>query len=187
VCAPGDGWKYHPKYVEQFSDINKLCNVASCWIYIGIYLRCMDPKTSDLLIILANGRWDLTRRLKGQFEENELTSSFVSLYIRAIVWMTIKKGVAKLLLEISQLMYARNNVQMSTLTLNRIPRQRSKITTGTASSQDRYSITSPNNWIQWTHIQGEHKNTPWFQVVIKSILIEIFFYILYNKLIKYKY
>jgi len=38
VCAPDDGWKYHPKHVEQFSDINKLCNVASCWIFIGILL-----------------------------------------------------------------------------------------------------------------------------------------------------
>ena len=38
-----DGWKYHPKHVEQFPDINKLCNVASCWICIGIYLRCTDP------------------------------------------------------------------------------------------------------------------------------------------------
>jgi hypothetical protein len=40
VCAPDDGWKYHPKYVEQFPDINKLFIVASCWIYeyIGILL-----------------------------------------------------------------------------------------------------------------------------------------------------
>jgi hypothetical protein len=38
VCAPDDGWKYHPKHVEQFPDISKLCNVTSCWIYIGIYL-----------------------------------------------------------------------------------------------------------------------------------------------------
>jgi hypothetical protein len=38
VCAPGDGWKYHPKHVEQFLHINKLCNVASCWIYVGILL-----------------------------------------------------------------------------------------------------------------------------------------------------
>ena len=45
VCAPDDGWRYHPKHVEQFPDINKLCNVASCWIYIGIYLRCTDPWT----------------------------------------------------------------------------------------------------------------------------------------------
>jgi hypothetical protein len=28
VCAHDDGWKYHPKYVEQFPDINKLCNVC---------------------------------------------------------------------------------------------------------------------------------------------------------------
>jgi hypothetical protein len=38
VCAPDDGWKYHPKQVEQFPDTNKLCNVASCWICIGILL-----------------------------------------------------------------------------------------------------------------------------------------------------
>jgi hypothetical protein len=40
VCAPDDGWKYHPKHVEQFPDINKLCDVATCWIYgyIGILL-----------------------------------------------------------------------------------------------------------------------------------------------------
>jgi hypothetical protein len=38
VCAPDDEWKYHPKHVEQFPDINKLCNVVSCWIYIGIQL-----------------------------------------------------------------------------------------------------------------------------------------------------
>jgi hypothetical protein len=45
VCAPDDGWKYYPKHVEQYPDINKLCNVASCWIYtcIGIYIRCTDP------------------------------------------------------------------------------------------------------------------------------------------------
>jgi hypothetical protein len=38
VCAPDDGWKYHQKHVEQFPDKNKLCNVASGWIYIGILL-----------------------------------------------------------------------------------------------------------------------------------------------------
>jgi hypothetical protein len=39
VCAPDDGWKNHPKHAEQFPDINKLFNVASCCIYIGILLR----------------------------------------------------------------------------------------------------------------------------------------------------
>jgi hypothetical protein len=36
VYAPDDGWKYHPKHVMQFPDINKLCNVVSCWIYVYI-------------------------------------------------------------------------------------------------------------------------------------------------------
>jgi hypothetical protein len=65
VCAPDDGWKYHPKHVEQFPDINKLFNFVSCWIYIGMYLRCTDSWTLNLLIILANSRWDLIQRLKG--------------------------------------------------------------------------------------------------------------------------
>jgi hypothetical protein len=68
VCAPDDGWNYYPKHVEQFPEINKLRNVASCWIYtrIGIcYLRCTDPWTLNFLIMPANCRWVLTRRLKG--------------------------------------------------------------------------------------------------------------------------
>jgi len=43
VCAPDDGSRYYPKHVEQFPDINKVCKVASCWIYIGTYLRRTDP------------------------------------------------------------------------------------------------------------------------------------------------
>ena len=27
--------KYHPKHVEQLTDLNKLCSVASCWIIIA--------------------------------------------------------------------------------------------------------------------------------------------------------
>jgi hypothetical protein len=38
VCAPDDGWRYHPKHVEQFHDINKLCSVASRWKYILEYI-----------------------------------------------------------------------------------------------------------------------------------------------------
>jgi hypothetical protein len=33
VCALDDLWKYRPKHLEQFPDINKLCNFASCWMY----------------------------------------------------------------------------------------------------------------------------------------------------------
>ena len=43
LCAPDDGWRYHPKHVEQFPDINKLCNVAFCWTVIGTYFRRTDP------------------------------------------------------------------------------------------------------------------------------------------------
>jgi hypothetical protein len=32
------GCTSNPKHVEQFPDINKVCNVASCWIYTGILL-----------------------------------------------------------------------------------------------------------------------------------------------------
>ena len=35
--APDDGRRYHPKHVEQFTDINKLYIVASCWIIIDTY------------------------------------------------------------------------------------------------------------------------------------------------------
>jgi hypothetical protein len=41
VCSPDDGRKYHAKHVEKFPDINKLCNVASCWTYIGILLGAL--------------------------------------------------------------------------------------------------------------------------------------------------
>ena len=43
LCATDDGWRYHPKYLEPFPEINKRCNVASCWTYIRIYLRYTDP------------------------------------------------------------------------------------------------------------------------------------------------
>ena len=35
--ASGDGWRYHPKHVERFTDINKPYIVASCWTIIGKY------------------------------------------------------------------------------------------------------------------------------------------------------
>ena len=52
VCAPDDGWRYHPKHVEQFPDINKLCNTAFCWVCMGIYLRGTDPWTSNWLVFV---------------------------------------------------------------------------------------------------------------------------------------
>jgi hypothetical protein len=35
LAAADDGWRYHPKHIEQFTDINKLCIFASCWTIIN--------------------------------------------------------------------------------------------------------------------------------------------------------
>ena len=35
-CVPDNGWRYHPKHVEQFTDTNKVCKVAPGCIFIGI-------------------------------------------------------------------------------------------------------------------------------------------------------
>jgi len=37
-----------PETCRAVSRHNKLCKFASCWIYIGMYLRCTDPWTSNL-------------------------------------------------------------------------------------------------------------------------------------------
>ena len=42
--TPDDGWRNHLKHVEHFTEINKLCNVASCWLYLKIgtvYIRTL--------------------------------------------------------------------------------------------------------------------------------------------------
>jgi len=49
ICAPDDGVEVPPKTCRAVSRYNKLCKVASCWIYIGIFLRCTDPWTLNLV------------------------------------------------------------------------------------------------------------------------------------------
>ena len=43
IWAPDDGWKYHPKHVEKFIDIDKLYIVASCWIIFATYYTMHVP------------------------------------------------------------------------------------------------------------------------------------------------
>ena len=43
MCAPDDGWRYHPKHVEQFPGVNKLCNTASCWILLKYTYDAQTP------------------------------------------------------------------------------------------------------------------------------------------------
>jgi len=50
--TPYDGRRNRLKHVVHFAEINKLCIVASFWLYLKILLRCTDPWTSRTLIIL---------------------------------------------------------------------------------------------------------------------------------------
>ena len=43
ILAPDDGWRYHPKHVERFTDINKLYIIVSCWTIIGLYFTMHGP------------------------------------------------------------------------------------------------------------------------------------------------
>jgi len=65
VCAPDDGWKYHPKHVEQFADINKLCKVAFLLdIYWNVFTKhgpinvkhtCISYVKKILQFVFING------------------------------------------------------------------------------------------------------------------------------------
>jgi len=48
VYAPDDGWRNCPKHVEQFTELNKLCNVASCWLSFGISIYKLTNKSVDI-------------------------------------------------------------------------------------------------------------------------------------------
>ena len=44
-CMGSWWWVVSPETCRAVSRYNKLCNVASCWIYTGIFLWCTDPWT----------------------------------------------------------------------------------------------------------------------------------------------
>jgi hypothetical protein len=93
VCAPDDGWKYHPKHVEQFSDINKLCNIASCWIYmyIGILLGAhLILHISRIRVKMQNIYW-LAEQLLPRIEDTGLLELAVSGPVGR-KWTIINKG-----------------------------------------------------------------------------------------------
>ena len=54
--APDDGRRNRLKHVEHFTEMNKLCNAASCWLYLEIRLRCTDPWSSNLCRLFINTR-----------------------------------------------------------------------------------------------------------------------------------
>ena len=50
VPSLDDGRRKRLKHVEHFTEINKLRNVASCWLHLKIRLRCTDPWKSNLFL-----------------------------------------------------------------------------------------------------------------------------------------
>ena len=47
MCAPDDGRRNRLIHVEHFTEINKLCNVASCWLYLEIKKKINPPLVRD--------------------------------------------------------------------------------------------------------------------------------------------
>ena len=43
VWAPDDGQRNCLKLLEHFTEVNKMCNSASLWLYLEIRLGCTDP------------------------------------------------------------------------------------------------------------------------------------------------
>jgi hypothetical protein len=43
-----DGRRNRLKHIENFTEINTLCNVASYWLYLKIHLQCTDPWMSKV-------------------------------------------------------------------------------------------------------------------------------------------
>ena len=69
--APDDGRRNRLKHVEHLTEINELCNGASCWLYLKIRLWCVDPWTSNISKCLCldtcdsaveQGRWWFAKR-----------------------------------------------------------------------------------------------------------------------------
>ena len=49
--VPDDGRRNRLKHVQHCTEINKLCKVAYCWLYLKIRLQCTDPWMSKSPII----------------------------------------------------------------------------------------------------------------------------------------
>ena len=72
--APDDGWRNRPKYVEHFTGINKLCNAASCWLYLKIqnYPWKRIIKKGELLSLITIGKYIWFDALEANKVENIL-------------------------------------------------------------------------------------------------------------------
>ena len=100
------GWKYHPKHVEQFPDINKLCNFAYCWIYeyIGIQLGAHPILYISRIRVnffqrrrwgckeIQNWLWNLMTGVCRQFPPADVTQLYyrtINIYIYIYIYIYI--------------------------------------------------------------------------------------------------
>jgi hypothetical protein len=77
---------YHPKHVEQSPDINKLCNVASCWIYeyIGILLGAHPIlHISRIIVNTKNAQYEHKKNPSEIFAKPHYGFSF---FIKGLRW-----------------------------------------------------------------------------------------------------
>jgi hypothetical protein len=71
----GNGTTRNMYEVEQFSDINKLCNVASYWIYIGIQNKLFNiTKTAGPILDIRSQISVVTRKQTPSLQSNSKAS-----------------------------------------------------------------------------------------------------------------
>jgi hypothetical protein len=109
VSAPDGGWKYHSKHVEQFPDINKLCNVASCWMYeyIGTLLKVHYILHISRIRVKPGAASTLLRQC------NQTLSVESSPFIHSSAWKTVHHYVTRLLRKIVKSYYLLHHVCLS--------------------------------------------------------------------------
>jgi len=80
IWAPDDSWGYHPKHVEKFADINKLCIGASCWIINDTYYAMHGPlniKFRSSFLRKISAEHSKVRRQTWSFMESTVRESWL--------------------------------------------------------------------------------------------------------------
>jgi hypothetical protein len=75
--APDDGRRYRLKHVEHFTKINKLCNVASCWLYLEVFQKIILSKQIYFFIDRPTNN-----KLTTRFGSSELSSGLKQVWFR---------------------------------------------------------------------------------------------------------
>jgi hypothetical protein len=77
------------------SRYNKLYKVASCWIYIGIFLRCTDPWTLNVVTVLQI-YFSVTLSLSAMQIHNKFVQLITVLISQCVTWMTASVSFMRL-------------------------------------------------------------------------------------------